>query len=246
MKGFKDENKIFHPIRDTKGVRKSRDQSAKQEGVRIRKKKEKFETRTYKVWKYDDAPEEVQEKILENWREHHSGQDEWFTQDDFLLDGGDTKGNAIFRWKDLYYDLDRGQYIQFNDLQVKNEDEFYKLLGIPKKLQNKISYSFDNPRGSYGFEHNTEIEFREPLGDTLAKDGTYEDYMKYVNDEDKNDALTRNEFEVLQKAMEKFSDMVHNAWVHLKGNYEMEFEKDYIIDQINANDYSFTEDGKID
>ena len=37
MKGFKDSSGKFHPITDYKGVRKSRDQSAKTEGVKIRK-----------------------------------------------------------------------------------------------------------------------------------------------------------------------------------------------------------------
>jgi len=39
MKGFKDSSGKFHPITDYKGVRKSRDQSAKLEGVRIRKQR---------------------------------------------------------------------------------------------------------------------------------------------------------------------------------------------------------------
>jgi len=37
MKGFKDSSGKFHPITDYKGVRKSRDQKTKTEGVKIRK-----------------------------------------------------------------------------------------------------------------------------------------------------------------------------------------------------------------
>ncbi len=37
MKGFKDKNNKFHPITQSKGVRKSRDQSAKLQGVRMKK-----------------------------------------------------------------------------------------------------------------------------------------------------------------------------------------------------------------
>ena len=37
MKGFKDSNNKFHPITSSKGVRKSRDQSAKLEGVRMKR-----------------------------------------------------------------------------------------------------------------------------------------------------------------------------------------------------------------
>jgi len=39
MKGFKDSSGKFHPISDYKGVRKSRDQKLKQNGVKIRKAK---------------------------------------------------------------------------------------------------------------------------------------------------------------------------------------------------------------
>jgi len=35
LRGYKDKNKKFHPISETKGVRKSRDQKAKQKGVKI-------------------------------------------------------------------------------------------------------------------------------------------------------------------------------------------------------------------
>ncbi len=38
MKGFKDSSNKFHPITQTKGVRKSRDQKAKQQGIRIERK----------------------------------------------------------------------------------------------------------------------------------------------------------------------------------------------------------------
>jgi len=39
LKGFKDSNNKFHPITSSKGVRKSRDQNSKQQGVKIRKQR---------------------------------------------------------------------------------------------------------------------------------------------------------------------------------------------------------------
>ena len=39
MKGFKDSSGKFHPMNDSKGVRKSRDQSAKSTGVKLERKK---------------------------------------------------------------------------------------------------------------------------------------------------------------------------------------------------------------
>lgn len=37
MRGYKDKHKKFHPIKDYKGVRKSRDQSAKTKGIRMKR-----------------------------------------------------------------------------------------------------------------------------------------------------------------------------------------------------------------
>ncbi len=43
MKGFKDSNNKFHPITQSKGVRKSRDQTAKTQGVKVRKQRDEPE-----------------------------------------------------------------------------------------------------------------------------------------------------------------------------------------------------------
>jgi len=51
MKGFKDSNNKFHPITQSKGVRKSRDQTAKTQGIKIRKQRE-------------DVDEELVQKII--------------------------------------------------------------------------------------------------------------------------------------------------------------------------------------
>ena len=57
MKGFKDSSGKFHPMTDSKGVRKSRDQSAKTQGVKIeRKKKEGVlgkDFHIYRIWSFE-------------------------------------------------------------------------------------------------------------------------------------------------------------------------------------------------
>ncbi len=49
MKGFKDSNNKFHPITSSKGVRKSRDQSAKLQGVRMKRTSTK---NIEKLWEF--------------------------------------------------------------------------------------------------------------------------------------------------------------------------------------------------
>lgn len=52
MKGFKDSSGKFHPMNDSKGVRKSRDQSTKLEGVRMKRTpiKKKYKFPLFSLW----------------------------------------------------------------------------------------------------------------------------------------------------------------------------------------------------
>lgn len=72
MKGYKDEKGKFHPIKQTKGVRKSRDQKEKTIGLRIRKARENFA--------------ELLRNNLQSFNDHHSLKLEYGT------DGGTSKG----------------------------------------------------------------------------------------------------------------------------------------------------------
>ena len=51
VRGFKDSNNKFHPITQSKGVRKSRDQSTKTEGIRMKRYRKKL---------VDMSPAEIQ------------------------------------------------------------------------------------------------------------------------------------------------------------------------------------------
>ena len=59
MKGFKDSNNKFHPITNKKGVRKSRDQKTKLDGVKIRK------LRGHDAW-VTRAPPDPEQEALED------------------------------------------------------------------------------------------------------------------------------------------------------------------------------------
>ena len=251
----------FHPITPyKKGTRKSRDQSIKTEGIRMKRTTDRaewnkyqrnfhrvaVETRTYKVWSYDKAPEEVKQKILENWRNNISGQDNWYAEDDGILTSKDQKiiGYEIFSGNmPKYWNVGYGhRWIQF-ELSIKDVEKFKKAFSIKDSLWNKIDVGFDNKHG----ESNTQIEFRDEIGgDMIDLDESYDNYIKYIGDEYKVDAITKTEFEELQKVKEKFDDLMHQSSINLENNYESEFTDESIIDSINSNDYRFTEDGKID
>lgn len=240
MKGFKDKNKKFHPINNKKGVRKSRDQNAKTQGVRL-KRSDGSRIKKIKIWKFDDAPKELQEKILEKNRDINVGfgDDFWADYDGIIYDRKTNIGDydVFENYGNKYYDLDRGQYIQFPDLQIKDEKKLAKMLGIPESLQLKVDFNFVSEG-----ERTTELEFTEESTlEVVREDDTYEDYLKYVDKEDKS--LTKADWEKLQKAISKWSDLMHQAWVSLRDNYEYQFTDEAVKETLIANDYDFDEDG---
>ena len=216
----------FHPhTQYEKGVRKSRDQKAKTEGVRLKRTNgSRVKTVKFKVWKYDDAPEELQEKIIEKLRNRkYEFSDNWFAQGDWLLDF------EIFDWDDreMYYDIDSNRgtdYLQFKDLKIKDDDKFRKLLGIDKSLWRNVIFSITNPSSSFGYEHNTTIEF-EP------------------DDPEKEFTVTQRE--KLETAKEKFDDIIHEALVNLTKSFEDQFTDETLAEDARANEYEFDEEGDI-
>ena len=244
--GHKTKDGKFHPHTPYREVRKSRDQTAKTQGVRLQRNPDKSETRTYKVWHYEDAPEEVQEKILENWRNNYSGQDTFYAEDEGIL--YDTKENfagheAFKNVIPKYWDLEGGrQFIQF-ELEIKDEKKLASYLGIPEKLRNKIDFHFENDR-----EANTRIYFTDVMGSTIDLTDDIHSYDDKDNfyDVSEEDKPTLNEFRLLLQAHDKWMDLMDMSLKHLIADYEWEFSDEYIEEHVKSNEYFFNEDGKID
>lgn len=245
MKGFKDSDGKFHPTENKKGIRMKRDKTIKTTGVRLQR--ERFETRTYKVWSFQNAPEELKQKILDKNRNINLEHDDFWADYDGIIYDKDTKisdYDVFSNYNKKYYDLDRGQYIQFPDLQIKDDKKLAKMLGIPESIRTRIDFKFQNER-----ERNTELVIYD-LGtyDDITKDTTYEDYLKYysIQSPDIEKKLTKSEFEKIQKAIEKWSDLMQQAWVSLRNNYEYQMSDEAVKETLIANEYKFNEDGKID
>jgi len=175
-------------------------------------------TKEIKVWKFEDAPDDLQEKILEKMRNINVEDSILYADDDFLLGHDD-----IFKWNTnkLYFELDRDQYIQFTDLQILDNEKFRKRLRIPKDLWDKVEYRFVNER-----ENNTELDF-------------------YENDNAGEEGLSDTEKQILEDAKEKFSDIIHEGYIRLKNNYEYAISDDAVRDTIEANEYTFDQYGDI-
>ena len=175
------------------------------------------------VYKFDEADDSLQEKIIEKFRNSkYENGDNYFSQGDWLLD------SDIFEWSDstggMYYDLEGGrEYLQIPSLKIKDDDKFRKLLGIDKSLWSDVYFTFKNERNGWRGEQNTTIEFEK---------------------QDNGD-FTEKQQNKLDSAKEKFDDYINEAMFSLKRGYEDQFTDESIIEDIKANDYDFDEDGNI-
>ena len=182
-----------------------------------------------RVFSFDELLKDVQQKVLDEHREINVDY-EWYDMDGLVdLSEKDMKEAGIkdseypmntglikYNHRKMYFDLDRGQYLQLNDLEVTDENVFRKWLGIPEKLWKKIDYRFINER-----DNNT--------------------YIMFTPDQD----LTTEEEDILGGAVEKWSDKMHEAWKMLHDTYESIMEDDAVADTLRANDYEFRADGKM-
>lgn len=255
-KGFKDEKGKFRPtekkkIRDvsdddieiTNNV--NVDEDALEEFARGKAKME-FEHGNYltqQIFKFDNAPEDLKEKILEKNRYINLDSDYWADYDGIIYDKKTNIADYdVFKnYSKKYYDIERGQYIQFPDLEIKDDKKLLKMLGLPESILKKVTdIGFNSER-----ENNTKIIFRDLLSNEIDADGTYDDYTKYIDDDYKSEMLTKKQFEELQRATEKWDDLMHDAWVNLRDNYEYQYTDEAVKETIEANDYDFDEDGNL-
>lgn len=182
-------------------------------------------------WKLDDEdiPEEVVDKAVEHITEFEleTGDNFYAEYDGHFPDPLDDLFNCP---RPKYWDLDRENYIQFHLSKpegMKNYNQFMKWLGVPTSLSDKVNYEFLNKDNQ-----NTTLEW-----DTLEvfNDKTEEYEMA---------TLTEDENSILNVATEKFDDMIHDALINLRSNWEYEmYDRDHHIDMAISNDWCFDEDG---
>jgi len=182
----------------------------------------RIDTVRTEVFKFDELSTEAQQKAIEKQYDINVRDFEWWDSDGLLDLSSDEmkrlkiklskewwksdkpkddRGNIIgeypaytglIKYDIGEFDIDRRQYVQFENIEIIDEDIFRKLLGIPVKTWKKVDYWFSNPQGEY----NTEIGFE-----------AHED-------------LTLREEEIMQKASDIWDDKVHDAYVSLNKEYE--------------------------
>ena len=214
----------------------------------ITKPKGRLVVKRYMVFKFDDLSDKAKEKAIEEHREINVDYD-WYDEDgladfnnqDFkdagvqplpkdwynrklMPDGIHYEGVEYpaytglikYNHKDIAFDLDRGQYLQLNDIKVMDDNVFRKWLHIPTPLWKKVEYRFESER-----EDSTKLVFGS------------------------NNQISTSEQDVLDKASEKWSEKMHEAWKNLRDDYYDRLSDERVTEALRENDYEFTEDGRI-
>lgn len=249
MKGHKDKSGKFHPHNNSRGIRSTDFEDdvsnnsvsiADLEAFADAKKNDK-RFKQVEIFKFANAPEDLQKLILDKNREMNLDSEFWADYDGLIYDkkSGISDHEALSNYGKKYYDLERGQFLQFPDLKVKDDKKFAQMIGLPESLINKVDFHFESER-----DNNTELEIKD-LGtyEDITKNSEYSDYKKYTNEDDEK--LTEKEFNACKKAIDKWSDLMHDAWGNLRDSYEYQYSDEAIKESIESNDYDFDENGDI-
>jgi hypothetical protein len=196
-----------------------------------------------KVYTFDELSDEAKEKAIEKLSDINTDDEWWYDEGLIELSSKEMKDRHIklsdkwyeiyanikgeypaytglFEWEKIYFDIDRNSFLQFVGLRVSDDDTFRKFLRIPKKLWGYCAYSFNCIPSRNG---NT----------------------KLVIETQDNGDFTPKQQEIIDRAIEIFSDKVNEGLSNLRKNFEYLNSREAIIETIKSNDYEFTENGKL-
>ena len=193
----------------------------------------RIQTTTKEVYTWDELSEDAKQHAIEkNW-DINVDSDWWYDYDGKT--GFTAKDIAKYRldsehcddlltYKDMYFSIGRGDYIQFVDAEFKHEETARKFLGIPKKLWDRIDwYINESPHR----ETNTRLEYEFNDNDGFSIDPT------------------PKQQEILDRAVERFADKISEALSGLRESFEWSTSREQIEETIKANEYEFDIDGNI-
>ena len=192
---------------------------------------------TIKLYKFDELSEEAKERALDEYR-YINVEYNWWEYLDTLLEPTQeeieylkipiTPGEPIFQYKIEAFDLDRGSYLYLSDIEVKNEEAFRRILGIPEPLWEYTWYSFENNR--WGNNTKLSLELDLPYDEEPEE---IEKYLEFLAEE------------YYDGAEEIWREMVDRALKRLRDMYFELMEDDAVVDTLRINEFEFTEDGTI-
>lgn len=208
-----------------------------------------METKTYTVYKYNELPKETQAKVLDRYRNINTDYDSW---DDCVLDERRARLELHgFSEPRIYYSgfwsqgdgacfvgsLDNDGLSQFLTV-TKTITKYPHLTRALKRNDIYINIKITHNYGYYhaystSVEDYTEMQDNSDMPDALRKE--YDAWFSTFFDRDSRNGR-----------IGWYIDECISIYKALEAEYEYQTDEDSIIETIEANDYDFTEDGKID
>lgn len=245
VKGFKRDGK-FHPTGRKKSMLSSGNIKFKKpvtfrDDEFVKKKLRDIpEQKVTDIVTFDELDESAKEKARE-WVRSWITDDNWYAEDEGILYDVDSKpqfaGHDVFKNSiPKYWDLDRDSYINF-ELEFKEggEKKLLNYLGLSDSLEKKIQATFEN--GHTNSNYNTQIKFHDVMGNEIDTDADYDEYVKYLDEDE--DRITEKEFDVLQKGVQKWDDLMDKSFRNLRSNFEYTLSDEGVDDMIRSNEYTF-------
>jgi hypothetical protein len=158
-------------------------------------------TKQYRVYKFDELPEDIKEKVLEKHADINVDGSFWY-ESDYWVDSQipqkfrNKDGEPLFTWKNMWFDIDRGSYVQFDGLKLKDanaEIKFLAALGMSPK--SKLNIYFENSGSEVEGSGITKAEekFSDMMHGVLSD--LRKEYEYRTSREQIADALRTNEYE---------------------------------------------------
>lgn len=187
-------------------------------------------TEVHKLYEFSELSDAAKQKALEILRYTNVDYDWWdydghmgFSADEIRKHHltEDESKHELVKFKELHFDLDRAAYVQFDGAQFSNDETARKYLGVPKSIWERTDWSFSNVCHGGNNCNSTELEY------------------EWRGDHD----LTPRQSAILDRAVERFKDKVHECYRNLQQSYDYLTSDEAIKESIEANEFEFTETG---
>ena len=191
-----------------------------------------------KIYYFNELTTEAQQVAIEQFRNRKyedSSVAEWAIDNCYLFEPENAVMETLFgekyikltkpvianTRKNIYFDTDRNRYLDIHQaIEITNEKMFLIWLGVPEEMHEKVYFKIKN---NWARNPDTIIKFEE-------NDCDYQ--------------FTEEENKILENAAEKFNDHMEEVLNRIEQSIEYQFTDEYIAEEIEANEYEYTADGK--
>lgn len=182
------------------------------------------ETREYKVFKFNELSEKVQEKVLDKFRESQLSYYDWW--DSCYEWFHEQLAEVGLACKTFYFSLDRDRNIEAVDLHFTDIAKFVESVqaGVKKSILDAADLTI-----------NSTVHYRH----VHYKIDTYNGIP------DRCPHLNKFLDSLIDRCNDKLGDILHNFLTQLEKEEEYLTSDECIKEHIDCNDYEFLENGEI-